>query len=336
MCLLVGPALGIASWLGSAHSAPPDTAAAAPAQAPAARNEPALATFAGGRITLAQMQQVVDARPPSMRRELVPEQGRRGLLEDMVRYELLVLEATRRGYERNPRVEEAVARAAIAQMLQHDLAVPPASIPQPQVADYYRAHANELSRPPLRRASHIQLKSAAQARELIAQLQGADRRRFAALAVERSTDARTRRQGGELGYFERDGTRDAGGREPAVPRALVDAAFALDRVGAISAQPVAHDGAFSVVMLTGEMPAMQRPLAKVEGKIRKRLAAQQQSHALDALLAQLRAQAKPEIHPELLGAIALDPLPPHDIPEGFAAAPPDPTAPPRLVKPDGY
>jgi hypothetical protein len=89
-------------------------------------------------------------------------------------------------------------------------------------------------------------------------------------------------------------------------------------------------------MLTARVPAVDRPLAKVQGRIRDQLGEQERQRQFDALVARLRAEIKPELHPELLDAITLDPVTPLDIPHGFAAAPPDPLAPPQRVQPDGF
>jgi hypothetical protein len=344
--LKIGLPVAVVAWLGAARSAPiapqpkPGKALSARDQAAHAIDETrrsiVLATFTGGSIALGDMEDAIATKLPRTRAELAAHGGREHFLEQLIRYDLLVLEAQRRGYATHPQVALATRRAAIDAMLARDLAVDPASIPAADVAQFYDAHKGELSRPALRRASHIQLTSEAQARALIATLAGADRRRFAQLAREQSADDHTQRQGGELGYFDQEGKAAEGAPLRSLPRTLVEATFALKNVGDIAAQPVAHDGAFSVVMLTGEMPAMLKPFAKAERGLRERMAEERQARALDDLLAALRKERAPELHAELADAIVLEPAKPLDIPEGFDAAPPDPRAPPRLVKPDEY
>jgi parvulin-like peptidyl-prolyl isomerase len=187
----------------------------------------------------------------------------------------------------------------------------------------------------MRRATHIQLATEAEAKQVAAELRGADREGFARVARERNIDARTRNQGGELGYFDERGLTDSG-RPTQVPAELVAATFKLKRVGDIARAPIAHDGGFSVLMLTGEMPATTRPRAEVEEELREQLAKQQELRALEALVAELQTQLKPEVHPELVDAIQLAPGEPLDIPEGFAAAPPDPRQPLIQIQPDKY
>jgi hypothetical protein len=344
LLLTRGLPLLLIAWLGSARGEAPAKPAAAktsktttPATvSDAERRAATLASFTGGVISVGDMEDAIAKQVPSTRRALAPTQARREFLERLVRYELLVHEAERLGYAEHLLVSEAAKHAAIDQLTEHTLAVAPESISKEDVAQYYEQHKRELSRPLIRRASQIELASEAEARATIAALKGADRLRFAELARERSQDPRTARQGGELGYFDREGNADTGATRAPIPPALIEAVFALKHVGDISSAPVHHERGFSVLMLTGEMPAMVKSLAKASDDIRELLAQQRKAQNLDAVLEKLRAQYPPETHPELLAPIAIEPGKPLDIPEGFPAAPPDPHAPPRIVKPDKY
>jgi peptidyl-prolyl cis-trans isomerase C len=298
-------------------------------------DSPALATFEGGRITVADVQAAAANKDLGTRRRIAEPGGREALVEQLVRFDLLVLEAERRGYGYHPAVIEAGKRAAIEHMLERDLAVEPSSISAADVKDYFAANAAKYQRPEMRRATHIEVASADEARALIAELKGAARERFAKVAGERSRDERTRRQGGELGYFDREGRLGAAGAPGAVPAELAEAAFALGRSGAISQRPIQHARGFSVLMLTGEMPALDKKLADVEAEIRAELSAQRMREAQEALVVRLREQWKPELHPERMDAIELEPAKPLGLPQGFPAAPPDPRAPARIVEPDG-
>ena len=316
------------------------SAAQAPATAPAqhasaeqARRARVLATFTGGQVTVGQMEDAIANKSQITRATVASGDGRARFLDDIVRYELLVREAERRGFDKHQTVVEAMRATAIAGVQARPEGTPP-SVSAEAVAAYFSEHRDRFKHGEKRRASYIELATAAEAQAAIKELRGADRQRFSQVARERSRDLRTRRQGGELGYFERNGQQTSG--EATLPAPLVAAAFALARVGDISARPIAVGGGFGVLMLTAKCRRVDRPLPKVEGKIREQLAEQERMRQLDALVARLRTEIKPEVHPELLDAIALDPLAPLDIPHGFEAAPPDPLAPPRLVKPDGF
>jgi hypothetical protein len=312
-------------------------ASANPSQAAAAvADSPVLASFKGGRITVADMQTAIANKDASTRARIAAHGGREAFLEQLVRYDLLVLEAERRGYGYDAAVIEAGKLAAITHMLERDLAVEPSAISADDVKRHFEANIGRYQRPAMRRASHIELASEDDARALIAELKGATRERFAKVAGERSRDERTRHQGGELGYFDREGRLGGVGEPAAVPRELVAATFALPRAGAIGSRPIKGATGFSVVMFTGEMPALAQSLADVEDALRAELAEKRATEAQEALVAELRAQWKPEVHPERIDAITLPPGKPLDQPQGFPAAPPDPRAAARVVEPDGF
>jgi peptidyl-prolyl cis-trans isomerase C len=322
-------------WLALAHGAPEYAAAAAhPPDADAARRSQIVASFDGGQITVGELEDIIAKKLPRVRAQIAAD-GRLALLDEVIQYDLLAQEAQRRGYHERPLVIEAAKRTAIEQLAATEFNVAPDSISAEDVARVHEAHRAEQSRPAWRRASEIVVDSEADARALIAELKGADRIRFAEIARQRSRDPRTARQGGELGFFDSEGKQPQG-ESAGVPEAVAGAVFALSPVGTIASEPVAHDGVFSVIMLTGEMPAFSKSLAKEQRSIRDQLAQERTSRAIEARLTALRDEYKPELHPELLNAIVLEPAVPRGIPEGIPAAPPDPRAPPRLVKPDGY
>jgi hypothetical protein len=318
----------------AAELAQPATGSSTRAPAAAAES-PVIASFAGGRITIADMETAAANKDPSTRARIAAPGGREAFLEELVRFDLLVLEAERRGYGYHPDVIEAGKRAAIEQMVVRDLSVEPSAISPDDVKRHFEANRAKYERALMRRASLIQVATEPEARALIAELEGATRERFAKIAGERSHDERTRRQGGELGYFDRKGRLGAAGAEGAVPPELVEAAFALRREGAISARPIAMSTGFGVLMFTGETPALTQDFAAVEDALRAELAERRAAEAQDALAIQLREQWKPEVHPERIDAIQLEPARRLDQPQGFPAAPPDPRAAPRVVEPDG-
>jgi len=294
-----------------------------------------LASWNGGRITVENLLAAAAVKLPIQRVRLATPEGRVAFLHELTRYDLLVAEAERRGYGAHPLVELAAREASIDALVALELTVRPSAIEPSAVAERYARDAAQYHRPEMRRASHILVSSADEARALITQLAGADRERFAIAARTKSKDQATVRQSGELGWFTHDGKGTDGGPVATLSPALVEAAFALKAPQSITSAPIAVDGGFSVLMLTGETKAFERPLAKVEKKIREALAGERTAQQVQELAAKLAESTKVETHPELLAAIRLD-EPTHDIPQGFPASPEDPRAPPKLVAPDGY
>jgi hypothetical protein len=298
----------------------------------AERRARVLATFRNGRITVGEMEDAIANKLPATRARYVDEAGRRSFLSDLIGYELLALEAGRLGYATHPSVVEETQHVMIDKTVGLELPLDPAAVPDDEVAADYAERVRQFDRPAQRRASQIVVPTQAEARALFAKL-SRHAERFASIARERSRDALSRARGGDLGFFDREGKQGPDGR--VVPRAVVDAVFSLSREGEITRRPIRVEGGFSIAMFTGENPGLHATLAKLEGGIRDRRASERQQHDLDEWVAKLRAEVKPEVHPELVDAIALDPAPAGDIPSGFPAAPPDPWAPPILVEPDG-
>jgi hypothetical protein len=88
-------------------------------------------------------------------------------------------------------------------------------------------------------------------------------------------------------------------------------------------------------MFTGQMAPFNKPLAAADPELRVKLAVVLTQQALEKFVNELRTSYAPEIHPELVDQIVLPPATPLDMPEGFAAAPPDPRAPPIRIEGDG-
>lgn len=293
-----------------------------------------VATFTGGEITRDDLQAVITQKLPYERERLQREGAVHDVLESLIRYDLLVQDAKARGYGDDLRVRDAAKAKANDLLIQQLAAVDPDAISAEEIAKAFAERKQDFSRPRMRRASHILVPTREQAMALIAELRGADRTRFARAASEHSQDPSTRNQGGELGYFARDGQTERGVAS-AAPAPLVAAAFELRGVGDITPQPVPVEGGFSVLMLTGEMPSFETPRAQVEEHIREQLLKTRSEAKLDGLVAELQAQYKPVVHAELVDLVQMPQPEPTQIPAGFPAAPPDPREPPKVVEPDG-
>jgi peptidyl-prolyl cis-trans isomerase C len=298
-------------------------------------DEVVVATFSGGRITLADLQAAVDRKTPDVKAALARPGGREAFLARVIDYDLLTLEAERRGYRDSPAVKQAEKQAAITALLTAERAAVTIDGDSPEVAAYFAAHPHDFERPGLRRPSHIQLRDRAEAEALLKNLAGASRERFASVARQRSLDDRTRRQGGELGYCDELGYPWEGTGAQGCPPAIAKAVFALSHSDELAPEPIAHDGVFSIVMLTGVMAPKQVTLERARPKIVARLEDAARSERIDALLARLRAERPVEVHPELTDQLTLPPATPRDRPVGFPAAPPDPRAGPEKVEPEG-
>lgn len=304
------------------------------AQAAADADDPIVASFTGGAITRSDLATVVAQRLPVYKDLLTRPGALNQVLESMVRYDLLVKEAEARGYRDNLTVRMAAQAKANELLMQERASVDPNSISAAEIQRAYTEQQRDFSRPAMRRASHVVLATKAEAQALSAELKGATRERFARAATDKSRDTATKHQGGELGYFDKTGNTERGSAALATPQ-LAAAAFKLRKVGDITEQPIQVAQGFSVLMLTGEMPAFETKRAEVDERIREQLAKAQGADKVNALITELRAKYKPEVNEALVDLVTMPPSEPSQIPSGFPAAPPDPREPPKIVEPDG-
>lgn len=257
------------------------------------------------------------------------------VLESLVRWDVLVQEAEQRGYRNSVFVQLAAQAKANDLLVLERASVAPQDVSEADVEKQLQLKKRDYSRPAMRRASQVVVPTKAEAQALIKELKGASRETFARVATEKSQDPGTKNQGGELGYFDREGLSDRGGPTQASPE-LAAATFKLRAVGDIAPEPIALPQGFSVLMFTGEMQAVETPKRAADELIREDLSKTQSAAKMEELMTELREKYKPVVHPSLIEHVVLPPAEPSAIPSGFSAAPPDPREPPKMIAPDAF
>lgn len=321
----------------AAKAAPPP--AAPLSEADKQRRAQAVVTYKGGQITVGDLEDAIARQSPFMRARYKDPASMKELLDKTLRFALLSDEADRRGYAKDPVVDQSVKQNAVQQLMKRefDEKLSAETIPKEQIDQYYQQHVDEYVQPAMQRASHVMVATEPEAKELLAQAKAMDLRAFRQLARDKSIDEASKLRGGDLRYFDVKG-RARGETEASVPPAIVRAAFALKTIGDTAPQPIKIPGGFSIVKLTGLRPAISRKPGEVEETIRVRLWREVRQKAIDDFVANLRSTQKPELHPELTDAIKLDEAPPvrgPGLPEGFpTGAPPDPPKPQPLATPE--
>ena len=287
------------------------------------QTQPPVATYKGGEITADELRARLAQIPPQIRAHYLTPEGRKELLDQAIEFELLAIEAKRRGYDKDERVMQQVKRAATQKYIREhiDNKLTREQVSEEEVATYYKAHEREFNVPEQRRGSRILVKSEDEATALISELSKKDLRAFRQTAQRKSLDEGTKLRGGDLRYFDLEGLDVEG--KPTVSAELAKAAFALKMRGDIYPTPIKTNAGFSVFMLTGIRPRVERPIDAVAELIRGRLLQQKRKDALDALIAKLKTELKPKVHAELISLIQFKedgsgPVPPsRDLPKGF-------------------
>jgi peptidyl-prolyl cis-trans isomerase C len=245
--------------------------------APSAFAAESVATVNGKQIK----QSVYDyiAKDATARGQKVDAQVKEAIVNKLVDSELVYQEAQKLGLDKQA---DYVAREELARrelltsaFLQDYVKKNPISDADTKAAyeQYKKAYGEkEFS------ARHILVKTEAEAKEIIAQLnKGGD---FAKIAKEKSLDPGSKEKGGDLGWFS-----------PATMVKPFSDAVAVLPKGSVSANPVQTQFGWHVIKLVDTRPSQPLAYDKVKEGLQKNL----QQRNLEKMMADLRSKAKIDI-----------------------------------------
>ena len=266
-----------------------------------AQADEVLAKVGDRTITVGELADRLAAQSPYLRARFESPERRKELLDNLVRFELLVYEAKRRGYADKPEIIRARRNAMIQQLVKKEVDAPleGAEITDEEVKAAYDENPFEFDRPAQVRASHIFVEDRARAKKALDRARDTDVAGFRALAREESEDEKTRTNGGDLHFFEASGDG-----EP--PTAIREAAFSLGKVGAVYPGLVEEGGGYHIIMLTGKRAALKRTYEQAKRAIRHKLPRQRKDAAMEALSERLRKEVVVEIDYDALNAIQVE------------------------------
>jgi len=236
---------------------------------------------------------------------------KREFLDSLVRFELLAIEAKRKGYDAHPDVLLAQKQAMVKRFTSKELSrlIRMADITKADIEAYYKAHPSEFHRAAQVRAAHILLKSEDQAKALHAKITaeitadpGRARQVFAKYAESESLDMATKKRRGDLQFFGKPGVSNVKRPQnaPLVPSAIANAAFDLKPVGALSPQPLKTPAGWHLVQKTGYRRAMTRTVDEMQNKLRTKLFRRRKTKAMEDYVQNLRKNATIKIHDKVL------------------------------------
>jgi peptidyl-prolyl cis-trans isomerase C len=260
-----------------------------------------LAQVGDRTITVGELADRLASQSPYLRARFESPERRKELLDNLVRFELLVYEAKRRGYGDRPEIIRARRNAMIQQLVKKEVDEPLEAlvITDEEVREVYDANPLEFDRPGQVRASDIFIEHRARANKLLARAKKADLAGFRQLAREESEDEKTKVNGGDLQFFEATGEG-----EPAA--AIRTAAFSLDNVGAVYPELIEEGNGFHIIMLTGKRAALKRTYEQAKRAIRHKLTRERKDAAMEALTERLRKEVEVEVDYDVLKSIEVD------------------------------
>jgi len=219
------------------------------------------------------------AKDASTRGQKIDAQVKDVITNKLVDSELVYQEAQKMGMDKQPDYiarEELARRELLTSLyLQDYLKKNPVSDADSKAAyeQYKKAYGEkEFS------AQHILLKTEAEAKEVITQLNKGGN--FAKIAKEKSIDTGSKDKGGDLGWFS-----------PATMVKPFSDAVADLKKGAVSTNPVQTQFGWHVIKLVDIRPAQPLDYDKVKEGLQKNV----QQHNLEKMMADLRSKAKIDI-----------------------------------------
>jgi peptidyl-prolyl cis-trans isomerase C len=266
-----------------------------------AQADEVLAQVGDRTITVGELADRLGSQSPYLRARFESPERRKEFLDNLVRFELLVYEAKRRGYGDRPEIIRARRNAMIQQLVKKEVDEPLEGlvITDEEVKEVYDANPLEFDRPGQVRASDILIEHRAHASKLLARAKKADLAGFRKLAREESEDEKTKANGGDLNFFEATGD----GEPPATIRR---AAFSLDKVGAVYPELIEEGDGFHIIMLTGKRAALKRTYEQAKRAIRHKLTRERKDAAMEALTERLREEVEIAVDQEALKSIEVD------------------------------
>jgi parvulin-like peptidyl-prolyl cis-trans isomerase-like protein len=272
---------------------------------------PVVVSFRGGELHGGDLTASLEASPEPMRAQLATREGRRALVDGLVRMELLAAKADEKGYDRDPgfmrrKKQELGALYLAKEFEEGEKSRAPTD---DEVRKFFEDHRAERSHPDRVRvammaflsedsATRPQKRALAQAALAEVHRRSKDYYAFGKIARLRSEEPRSRAANGELPPLGRDELATRFGRE------VADAAFAMDKPE-VYRQVIESPRGFFVVQLLSKVPAYEPKLDDVKDAIRAKLTNDRREADLKAFMDRLWKEANVKVDEDALERLSL-------------------------------
>ena len=250
-------------------------------------------TVNGKKITDQEVQEVLmqgtqgrfDQLPPEKKEELSQR-----VIDGLISQELVFADAKKQGILESTEYKNELAK--VMERIQVQLAskvwekrqFDKIKVNEKDIKAYFKANPEEFSEKSKVRASHILVKTEAEANAITKELSGlkngALNAKFAELAKSKSTGP-SGPKGGDLGFF---------GPGQMVP-AFNDAVFAMKK-GEMTKKPVKTQFGYHVILVTDKQEAKNLPYKEVKGFIEQKLKVEAFKEQMQAKMDELKKKAK--------------------------------------------
>lgn len=250
-----------------------------------------LAEVNGAVITSADYNKELEALPPYLKPMTETAEGKKELLDTMIVRELILQQAGKDGIDKSQAVadklEELKKRVVVEAFLKKKVEEE-AKIGDAELQEFYNKNKDKFKTGDQVHASHILVKTEAEAQDILKQLKAGGK--FEELAKKHSIDAAAAK-GGDLGWF---------GKGAMLPE-FEKAVFAL-KEGDISGIVKTKFG-YHIIKLTGKRPAGIRPFDEVKDQLKAAILPEKQQEVFKKLKEDLKKNAKFSIKEDVLKSL---------------------------------
>lgn len=250
---------------------------------------PFLAKVGNTTVTQSDYDREFKALPDYAQQLFADGQGKEKFLNEIINKEMLYQEAIKKGLDKTTdfqrKLEEFRKLTLVTELFEKEI-MAKAKISEPELKDYYDKHKEEFTPTTQIKASHILVKTSAEAEKVLERLKKGEK--FGDIAKAVSQDPGSAKNGGDLGYFSR------GQMVPEFEKAAANL-----KVGEISI-PVQTQFGFHIIKVTDKKKGAVIEYEKIKEMISQRLSGEKQKEAFDQYLAELKKNYKVEINKEAL------------------------------------
>jgi len=287
---------------------------------------PVVAHVGDDTITADEFKKKLDETSPFLRARYNTIERKKEFLENLIRNELLVQEAEKRGLENTPAVREQMKRALVTELLRQQLdeRLSGADIPDADLKKFYDTHQEDFVKAEKARVYRILIdgkkedakahaaakkKAAELAAQIAEKTKKGDANAFQATALKESQDKLSAPMSGDLRFLTKEEMTKSYSAE------LADAAFALKAPGDV-AGPIETPQGYELVKLQVKTAALDTKFEDAKEKIRGRMARERRSKEYDDFIKGLREKANVSIDEAELNKVSAT-----EVPAGAPAAP---------------
>lgn len=241
-----------------------------------------LAVVNGQEITEQDLQLTAMRFPRDRQGYLTSEEGKKQLLDQMISFELMYIDAKEKGLENDENYKMQLEMAKKEMLIQTAISkiMEEVVVTDSEVEDYYKANQNLFMNQETVSAKHILVDTAEKAAEIMEEI--ANGKSFEAAAAEYSS-CPSGTAGGDLGAFSRG---------QMVPE-FEEAAFAME-IGKVS-EPVQTQFGYHLIKVEAKNVGSVKPFEEVKDSIKNMLLQERQTFKYTQFVNSLKDKIKVEI-----------------------------------------